>query len=97
MNKDGDIVVLSEAEFNPKDKDNILGEFPNYDIHFKLIPRAIKARVMMMVKKDTVNITRLYNIEEPASSCMWFKIDTQAMSFVLATWYTQWEHPEIVK
>ena len=36
-------------------------------------------------------------IKVPASSCMWFKIKTQDMSFVLATWYRQWEHPEIIK
>ena len=79
MNKDGDIVVLSKAEFNPKYNDNILWEFPNYNIHYKRIPGAIKARVMMMAKKDTVNITRLFNIEEPTNSCMWFKIKVQDM------------------
>ena len=52
---------------------------------------------MMMVKKDTINITRLNKIEDPASACMWFKIKTEDMSFVLATWYRQWEHPEIIK
>ena len=52
---------------------------------------------MMMAKKDTVNITRLFNIEEPRNSCMWFKIKAQDMSFVLAAWYRQWEHQEIIK
>ena len=51
----------------------------------------------MMVKKDTINITRLTKIEEPASACMWFKIKTEDTSFVLAAWYRQWEHPEIIK
>ena len=77
LNQNGDIVVLSEAEFNPKDKDHIKGEFPNYDHHYKLIPGATKARIMMMVKKDTINITRINKIEEPASACMWFKIKTE--------------------
>ena len=73
LNQDGDIMVLYEAEFNPADKEDIQGEFPIYDVHFKLIPGAIKARVMMLVKKDTINITRLNNIEEPASASGWFK------------------------
>ena len=51
----------------------------------------------MMVKKNTVNITRLFNIEEPTNSCMLFKIKTQDMLFVLVAWYRQWEHPEIIK
>ena len=34
--------ILSEAEFNPSDKDHINGEFPNYDIFFKLIPVQLK-------------------------------------------------------
>ena len=52
---------------------------------------------MMMVKKDTMNITRLTKIEEPASACMQFKIKTEDKTFVLAAWYRQWEHPEIIK
>ena len=66
---DSDLMILSKAEFNPKDEADILGQFPNYDIHYE-------ARVMMKVKKDTVNITGLSNIEEPASSCMWFQSKT---------------------
>ena len=69
----------NEAEFNPINEDHIKGEFPNYDDYFKVIPRAIKARNMMMVKKDTINIARLTKIEEPASACMWFKIKTEGV------------------
>ena len=86
----GDIIVFTEAKFSPKDESDILGQFQDYEIHFKIIPGAINACIMMMVKKNTVNITRLENIEEPATSCMWFKIKTQDTNFVLATLYRQW-------
>ena len=80
-----------------QDATDILGQFPNHDIHYKITPGAIKARIMTMVKKVTVNISRLSNIEESAMSCMLFKIKTQAITFVLTAWYRQWEHPELIK
>ena len=86
---------MSEAEFNPRDESDILGQFPNYDIHFKVTKGASKAGVMMLVKKDTVNITRINNIEEPATSCMWIKIKTQDITFVMAAWYRQ--HCRLIK
>ena len=49
------------------------------------------------VKNNTVNITRLENIEEPATACMWFKTKTQEISLVFLAWYRQWEHPKIIK
>ena len=64
LNQNGDLIILSEAEFNPSDEDHIKGEFPNYDIFYKLIPGAIKARILVLVKKDTINITRLTQIEQ---------------------------------
>ena len=51
----------------------------------------------MLVKKDFINITRLTNIEEPATACMWFKMKTQDSLLVMAAWQRQWEHPEIIK
>ena len=59
LNQDGDLVILSEAEFNPIDEEHIRGEFSNYDIYFKVTPGAIKARIVVLVKKDTINITRI--------------------------------------
>ena len=52
---------------------------------------------MMMVKKETVNLTGISNMEESTISCIWFKIKTQDITFVLASWYRQWEHPELIK
>ena len=83
----GHIILLSEAEFTPKDKTDIFGQFPNYEIHYKGIPGAKKECVMIMVQKNTVNITRLENFEQPATSCVWFKIKTQDTNFVLPVWY----------
>ena len=74
LHQNGNLVILSEAEFNPLDENHIKGEFPNYDLFFKVIPGAIKAKIRVMVKKDTVNIMRLLNIEEDKTACMCFKI-----------------------
>ena len=74
-----------------------MGQFPGHETLSKATPGAIKACVMLMVKENTVHITRLENIEEPATSFMWFKIKTQDNNFVLAAWYRQWTHPEIIK
>ena len=97
LNQNGDLIILSEAEFNPSDKDHIKGEFPNYDIFYKLIPGAIKARILVLVKKDTINITRLTQTEQAETACMWFKIKTEEKTFTLAAWYRQWEHPLTIK
>ena len=97
FNQNGDLVILSEAEFNPVDEEHIKGEFPNYDIHFKITNGAIKARIVVLVKKDTINITRLAHIEQNETACMWFKIKTEDKNFVLAAWYRQWHHPAIVE
>ena len=96
MNQNGDLVIISEAEFNPIDENHIRGEFPNYEPHFKLINGVIKARIMVLVKKDTINITRLTQIEQNETACMWFKIKTEDQNFTLAAWYRQWEHPMAV-
>ena len=48
-------------------------------------------------EKDAINITRLINIEKDETACMWFKIKTEDKSFTIATWYRQWEHPDIIK
>ena len=97
LHQNGDLVILSEAEFNPSDEDHIKGEFPNYEIFFKLIPGAIKARILVLIKKDTINITRLTQIEQAETACMWFKIKTEDKNFTLAAWYRQWNHPAIVE
>ena len=97
LNQNGDLIILSEAEFNPSDKNHIKGEFPNYDIFFKIIPGAIKAGILVLVKKDTINITRLTQIEQAETACMWFKIKTEEKTFTLAAWYRQWEHPLAIK
>ena len=73
LNQNGDLVIISEAEFNPIDENHIRGEFPNYEPHFKLMNGAIKARIMVLVKKDTINITRLNQIEQNETACMWFE------------------------
>ena len=70
LNQNGDLVIISEAEFNPIDEDHIKGEFPNYDPHFKIMTGAIKARIMVLVKKNTINITRLTQIEQNETACM---------------------------
>ena len=97
MHQNGDLVALSEAEFNPLDVNHIKGEFPNYEFFFKVIPGAIKARTMVLVKKDTINNTRLINIEKAETACMWFKINTEDKTFTLATWYRPREHPDVIK
>ena len=96
LHPNGDLVILSEAEFNPSDED-VKGEFPNYEIFFKIIPGAIKARILVLVKKDTINITRLTKIEQDETACMWFKIKTEEKTFTLAAWYRQSEHPLAIK
>ena len=48
----------------------------------------------MRVKKDTVDISSLNYIEEPATACMWLKIKTQDTTMIMTAWYRQWEHPE---
>ena len=97
LNQIGDIIIISEAEFDPIDEDHIKGEFPNYDLYYKIINGAIKARILVLVKKDTVNITRLTQIEPNETACMWFKIKTEDQNFTLAAWYRQWDHPLSVK
>ena len=52
---------------------------------------------MVMVKKETTNITRLFQIEQAETACMWFKIKTEDKTFTFAAWYRQWEHPEAIK
>ena len=97
MNQDGDLVIISEAEFNPIDEEHIKGEFPNYELHYKIIPGAVNSRIMVLVKENTINITRLTQIEENETACMWFKIKTEGKTFTFAAWYRQWEHPLIIK
>ena len=52
---------------------------------------------MVMVKKDTINITRLLQIDQAETACMWFKIKAEEKTFTLAAWYRQWEHPDAIK
>ena len=52
---------------------------------------------MVFVKKDTINITRLTQIEQAETACMWFKIKTEEKTFTLAAWYRQWELPVGIK
>ena len=80
-----------------QNEEHIKGELPNYEFYFKIIPGAIKARIMVMVKKDTINITRLLQIEQAETACMWCKIKTEGKTFTLAAWYRQWERPEAIK
>ena len=38
----GNIIVLPEAKFTQKDETDILGQFSDYENHYKVIPGAIK-------------------------------------------------------
>ena len=58
---------------------------------------AERARIIMLPKNDTIDITRLNNIEKPATGCIGFKIKTQESSIVMSTLYQEWEHPESIK
>ena len=63
-NHDAEIIVLTEAEFSPKDGIDILGQLPNYHLHHKVTPDADRARVNMvnMVKPRYFSHKDFYKI-----------------------------------
>ena len=50
------IIVLSEANLTKENIGNINGEFPDYDIHRKLIPGSKTSRIAVLTKNQGLNI-----------------------------------------
>ena len=85
-------IVLLEANLHEKNIKNINGEFPDYDIHRKSIPRSQTSKIAVPVKKQGGNIQRVTNIEDPSTTCMWFKMQLANQIAIIAAWYRQWNH-----
>ena len=68
LNRDADLMILSEAEYNPVNEGDILGQFPNYQIHHKVIHESVRARFILLVEEDTINIIRFGQIKDPNMS-----------------------------
>ena len=68
------LIVLSEANISEENSNNVKGEFEGYDIHYKISPSTKFARIAVMVKKSTIHLTRMEELEHPDLTCMWFKL-----------------------
>ena len=80
----------------PENLKNVEGQFKEYEIHHKIIPRSRMARIAFMAKKDEVNIQRVEDIEDTNTSAMWFKLKLPSKTIMMAPWYRQWFHLEDV-
>ena len=87
------LIVLSEANISEENSNNVKGEFEGYDIHYKISPTSKFARIAVMVKKSTIHLTRMEELEHPDLACMWFKLRLDDQTIILSTWYRQWQLP----
>ena len=87
------LIVLSEANISEENLNNVKGEFEGYDIHYKISPLTKFARIAVMVKKSTIHLKRIEELEHPDLACMWFKVRLDDQTIILSTWYRQWHLP----
>ena len=87
------LVVLSEANISEENLDNVKGEFEGYDIHYKISPSTKFARIAVLVKKSTIHLKRLTELEHPDLACMWFKLKLEDQTIILSTWYRLFVFP----
>ena len=81
------LVVLTEANLSSENLANVANEFNGYVIHHKVIPGTSHARVAVMVKKSSLNLKRLKDLEHPDLACMWFKLKFKDQTIIMAAWY----------
>ena len=87
------LVVLTKANISDKNLSNVKSEFEGYNFHTKITPGTEHARVALLVKKSTIHLKRLHELEHPDLSCMWFKMCLDDQNIMLAAWYHQWQLP----
>ena len=87
------LIVLSEANISEENLKNVKGEFEGYDIHYKISPLTKFARIAILVKKSTIHLKRIEELEHPDLACMWFKLRLDDQTMILSTWYRQWQLP----
>ena len=87
------LIVLSEANISEENLNNVKGEFEGYDIHYKISPTTKFARIAVLVKKSTIHLTRIEELEHPDLACMWFKLRLDDQTIILSAWYRQWQLP----
>ena len=93
LKHDPNLVILTEANLSNKNLANVESEFDGYDIHHKVIPGTSQARVALLVKKSTLHLKCLKDLEHPDLACVWFKMRLDDQTVVLAACYRQWRLP----
>ena len=86
------IYIISES--NVKKDENLEEIFPDFDIINKFENNHPKARLTMLIRKNTIDYERLHYIEKPNIAFIWIKIKLRSKKdFILCCRYCQWKLP----